>query len=101
MSGDDTVREAAGAARSAAGDAQQAGREVAGSKPFRALVSVGLVTYGIVHILIGWLALQIALAGFGAGGGDEEASQQARSPRSRSSRSALSFSGQPRSGCSP
>ena len=77
MSGDDTVRKAAGAAKSAAGDAQQAGREVAGSKWFRMLVSVGLVAYGIVHILIGWLALQIALAGFGTGGGgEEEASQQ-------------------------
>ena len=77
MSGDDTVRKAAGAAKSAAGEAQQAGREVAGSKWFRILVSVGLVAYGIVHILIGWLALQIALAGFGTGGGGgEEASQE-------------------------
>jgi len=37
----------------------------------RALVTVGLVTYGIVHLLIAWIALQLA---WGGGGG--QASQQ-------------------------
>src|SRR6478752_3672913 len=37
----------------------------------RALVTVGLITYGIVHLLIAWIALQLA---WGGGGG--EASQQ-------------------------
>jgi len=41
----------------------------------RALVTVGLITYGIVHVLIAWIALQLAWGG-GGGGGGGEASQQ-------------------------
>ena len=37
----------------------------------RALVTVGLITYGIVHLLVAWIALQLA---WGGGGG--QASQQ-------------------------
>ncbi len=77
MSGDDPVRGAAATARNAAGSAQSAGRQVANSTGFRVLVSVGLVAYGVVHILIGWIALQIAGAGLGAGGDSgDEASQR-------------------------
>ena len=43
------------------------------SKPFRVLLTVGLIAYGVVHILIGWIALQIAWSGRPEG---EEASQQ-------------------------
>src|SRR6478752_7191135 len=43
------------------------------SKPFRVLLTVGLIAYGVVHILIGWIALQIAWSGQPEG---EEASQQ-------------------------
>ena len=77
MSGDDPVRGAAATARNAAGSAQSAERQVADSTAFRVLVSVGLVAYGVVHILIGWMALQIAGAGLGAGGDSgDEASQR-------------------------
>ena len=37
----------------------------------RALITVGLITYGVVHLLIAWIALQLA---WGGGGG--QASQQ-------------------------
>lgn len=35
---------------------------------YRALVRVGLVCYGVVHLLIGWVAVQLA---WGGGGGEE------------------------------
>lgn len=53
--------------------AQSAGREahnVADSTAVRVGARVGLVSYGITHLLIAWLALQVAF-----GGGDEKASQ--------------------------
>lgn len=64
---------AAGAARSAKNSAERAGEQAVSSKPFRILVTVGLITYGIVHILVGWIALQIAWSGNGE---SQEASQQ-------------------------
>lgn len=64
---------AAGAARSAKDGAERAGGQAVDSKPFRILVTVGLVTYGIVHILVGWIAAQVA---WGGAGGGQEASQQ-------------------------
>lgn len=63
---------AAGAARSAKDGAERAGGQAVGSKPFRILVTVGLITYGIVHILVGWIAAQVAWGG----GSSQEASQQ-------------------------
>jgi len=54
-----TAQEAASAGKAAAAPAG------------RALVTVGLITYGIVHLLVAWIALQLA---WGGGGG--EASQQ-------------------------
>lgn len=50
---------------SAAESANRSAREVAESKPVKAGARVGLVAYGITHLLIAWLALQIA---FGSGG---------------------------------
>lgn len=41
-------------------DAQGTARQVQDSEWFDRLVRVGLVAYGIVHVLIGWLALQLA-----------------------------------------
>ncbi len=59
------------AAKRAAGDAAQAGRRVANSKGFELLVTVGLVSYGVVHLLVAWIAVQIAWTGSG-----QEASQK-------------------------
>jgi hypothetical protein len=53
--------------------AEQLGQQTITSGPFRVLLSVGLVTYGVVHILIGWIALQIA---WSSGGESQEASQK-------------------------
>jgi len=61
-----------GAGRQAADSAEDASQQAMDSKPFRVLLTVGLIAYGVVHIVIGWIALQIAW--FGDGG--EEASQK-------------------------
>src|SRR3954447_18872044 len=53
---------ARGTARSAMGDAQEAGN----SDTLENLARVGLLAYGVVHLLVAWLALQ--LAWFGGGG---------------------------------
>lgn len=49
----------------AAGEAAAQGKKAAGkierSKPYQILVKVGLVTYGIVHLVIAWLAFRLAL----------------------------------------
>ncbi|MEP6560595.1 MAG: DUF1206 domain-containing protein [Nakamurella sp.] len=57
----------------AADSAEESGQQVIASRPFRLLLTVGLVAYGVVHILIGWIALQIAWSGGGEG---QEASQK-------------------------
>lgn len=49
-----------------AGDkAQQAGSGVQNSPAFRMLVTLGLICYGVIHVLLGWLAIQLALGGGG------------------------------------
>ena len=53
------------AGKKAADSAEDAGQQAMASKPFRILLTVGLVCYGVVHILIGWIALQIAWSGRG------------------------------------
>ena len=40
--------------------AEQAGQQVDNSEWFEKAVKVGLVAYGVVHLLVGWLALQLA-----------------------------------------
>lgn len=67
VDGDD-VREVRDQAEQAG---KSAGRAVEQSKPYRWLVTIGLVCYGIVHLLIAWVAAQLALGGSSAG---EEAS---------------------------
>ncbi len=48
-------------AQSTAGEAEQKGREVKHSAALDALVRAGFVAYGAVYLLLGWLALQLAL----------------------------------------
>lgn len=61
--------------RGVAGDAADAGRRTAQkvkrNPAYQALVKVGLVTYGIVHLLIAWLGIRLAM---GQGTGSETAS---------------------------
>lgn len=52
--------------------AQTQGQRIEKSEWFGLLVMVGLVAYGVVHLLIAWIALQIAWTGGGGG----EASKQ-------------------------
>ncbi|QMW67186.1 DUF1206 domain-containing protein [Mumia sp. ZJ1417] len=52
------------------GKGKQAGREVRDSKALEVGARVGLVAYGIVHLLVAWIALQVAW-----GGTQEDASQ--------------------------
>lgn len=52
----------------------KAGREARHSTTMRAAARIGLVAYGVVHILIGIIALQIA---WGGSGGDEASSSGA------------------------
>src|SRR3954466_1034493 len=47
-------------------DAAGSARQAAGSEPVRIGARIGLVAYGITHLLIAWLALQVA---FGTGSG--------------------------------
>ncbi|MGS0685210.1 DUF1206 domain-containing protein [Nakamurella sp. GG22] len=67
---------AADAGKRAADSAEDAGQEAMASRPFRILLTVGLIAYGIVHVLIGWIALQLAWSGLTGGDGGGEASQQ-------------------------
>ncbi|MGJ3509572.1 DUF1206 domain-containing protein [Enemella sp. A6] len=54
---------------------KSAGRAVEQSKAYRWLVTVGLICYGIVHLLIAWVAGQLALGG--SSGGEEASSSGA------------------------
>ena len=62
---------AAEGAKDAARDAKDTGQEVEQSQTFGALVTVGLLAYGVVHLLVAWIAVQVAWTGTG-----EKASQQ-------------------------
>lgn len=46
-------------------DAGDTARRAADSKPLEALARVGLIAYGVVHLLVGWIALQVAWGGSG------------------------------------
>lgn len=52
----------------------QSAARAADSKPVELLGRIGLVSYGVVHLLIAWLAAQVAL-GNGSSGGDDRASK--------------------------
>lgn len=47
----------------AGGQAEQAGQQVENSKSFSLLVTVGLTAYGVVHLVVAWIALQLAWTG--------------------------------------
>lgn len=49
----------------AAGKAEGKAQEAADSKGLEVLARVGMVAYGLVHLLVGWLALQVAWSGGG------------------------------------
>jgi hypothetical protein len=55
------VMSAEDAARSVLGGVRRAGR----GDPLEQLARVGLIAYGIVHVLVAWLALQVAWGGSG------------------------------------
>src|SRR3954453_13643581 len=50
---------------SAAANANQSAKQVAQSEPFKIGARVGILSWGVTHVVIAWLALQIA---FGASG---------------------------------
>ncbi len=57
-------------AQGAAGSAMQTARQAGDSDGLEHLARVGLIAYGVVHVLVAWLALQLAW-----GGGGESADQ--------------------------
>lgn len=59
---------------------KEAGAKVQQSKGFRAFVGIGLVSYGVVHILIGWIALHLAWVGGGDASGQGALRQLAQQP---------------------
>ena len=61
-----------GAARAKSG-ARRQGQRLRGTKGYQVLVRTGLVCFGVVHLLIAWLALQVA---WGGGGNAEVASER-------------------------
>ncbi len=71
----DAASRAADAGEELSDSAEDAGQQAVASKPFQILLTVGLVAYGVVHVLVGWIALQLAWSGL-TGGSGQEASQQ-------------------------
>lgn len=53
--------------------AEGTARSATDSKGGRALIAVGLIAYGVMHLVVAWIAVQIAFGGSGSG---QEASQQ-------------------------
>lgn len=61
--------------------AQQIGRQADGSKAFDHAVRVGLIAYGIVHLLIAWVAIQLAFGdNQGSASSDGALSTMAKTP---------------------
>jgi Domain of Unknown Function (DUF1206) len=42
-------------------DAEAGVAEVKRSRPYHALVAIGLVSYGVLHLLVAWIAIQLVL----------------------------------------
>ena len=59
------------AAKNAAGHAGSAAKDIANSRAVEVGARVGLAAYGVTHLLIAWIALQVAF-----GGGGEQANQK-------------------------
>src|ERR1700712_2752507 len=58
-------------AKRAGGQAEATGRRVEDSKAFATLVRIGLIDYGLIHLLVAWIAIQLAWTGT-----NQQASQQ-------------------------
>ena len=56
---------------SAAAAADQSARDVVRSRPVKVGARLGILAYGVTHVLIGVLALQVALGGGGGGTADQ------------------------------
>jgi len=67
----DAAGRSGSAAKNAAGHAGSAAKDIANSRAVEIGARVGLAAYGVTHLLIAWIALQVA---FGAGG--EQANQK-------------------------
>jgi hypothetical protein len=67
---------AGNAAGNAADQAERTAREVNDNPWFERGVRVGLVAYGIIHLLVGWLALQLAFGDFSGSPDQQGALQQ-------------------------
>ena len=49
--------------KSAGGKAEQAGQQIENSRTFARLVMVGLIVFGVIHLLVAWIALELAWTG--------------------------------------
>jgi hypothetical protein len=58
-----TTRRGTPAASDVGDKAQRAASKAERSKPFGALVVIGLVAYGVIHLAVAWIALQLAWFG--------------------------------------
>lgn len=58
------------------GTAKHNAKQAADSKPLEALARIGLISYGVVHILVGWLALQVAFPALAGGSGGAQETDQ-------------------------
>lgn len=70
------VRRAAGAARGAAGDAEQQASRLERSRGMRVAARVGQVANGLVHLALGGIAIAVA-TGAGGGSADQSGAMQA------------------------
>lgn len=71
-----SIDDAAQGAKDAAQGAKDAGQQVEHSQSFGALITVGLLAYGVVHLLVAWIALQLAWTGTGDSASQQGALQQ-------------------------
>ena len=67
----DAAGRSGSAAKNAAGHAGSAAKDIANSRAVEIGARVGLAAYGVTHLLIAWIALQVAF-----GGGGEQANQK-------------------------
>ena len=67
----DAAGRSGSAAKNAAGHAGSAAKDIANSRAVEIGARVGLASYGVTHLLIAWIALQVAF-----GGGGEQANQK-------------------------
>jgi hypothetical protein len=61
-------------------DAERSAQEVGDSRPVRGLARAGLVAYGLVHLLISWIAVRIAWGAADRGSADSSGAMKALGP---------------------